>query len=192
MLCEPRSTTVAPGPELSILLRDHQPRLRAICRSMCRFEDDPEELFQDACVDIIRHIGGYRGDASFVTWATTVIRSQLGRQRRRRRRYAVRDQAIETVVHSFPEFVGRGARDPEDHAGDERLRVALGVAMAQLSELDREVFMLRQAYGMTAPEVAERLGLSVAAVKSRLHRARRELRSALDVIPFAAYGAPNN
>lgn len=161
------------------LLREHTTKLRAQCRRLCGPEDDAEELLQDTCVEVIRHIHGFRGDASFLTWATAVARSQLHRQRRRRRRYAVRDGAIEQVVSSFPEFIGRREPCPEHHAGSERLREALAEALSELSTCDRQVFLLRQIEGMTAPEVGAQLGLSVAAVKSRLHRARSLLRARL-------------
>lgn len=138
-----------------------------------------EELLQDTCVEIIRHFEGFRQESSFLTWAAAVARSQLHRQRRRRRRYAVRDGAIEQVVRSFPDFVGAQQLDPEGHARGARLRGALVEALARLPELDREVFLLRQLEGMTAPEVGAALGLSVAAVKSRLHRARASLRAQL-------------
>lgn len=176
-----------PGPigqvpsrdELVRLIQTHDPRLRAICRRLCGAEDDLDEVLQDTYVEIIRHLGGFRGESSFLTWATAVARSQLYRQRRRRRRYTVRDDAIDLAAKSFPELLGQSGPDPEDEASNEHLRAILRTAMAELASLDREVFILRQLEGMTAPEVAGTLGLTVPAVKSRLHRARQQLRSLL-------------
>ena len=168
------------APEIAGLLGHDQARFVAMCRSLCGPRDDLEELLQDTYLEILRHLAGFRGEASFLTWAMAVARSQLHRQRRRQRRYAAGDEAVEFAASSFPELVGRGGRSPEDHTHDERLRVVIDEALASLSELDRKVFVLREAEGMTAPEVARALGLSVSAVKSRLHRARALLRDRLD------------
>lgn len=165
---------------LAVLIQDHDTRLRAICRRLCGPDDDIDEVVQDTYVEIIRHLGGFRGDSSFLTWATAVARSQLYRQRRRRRRFAVRDGAIDLAARSFPELLGQNGVDPEDETSNEHLRALLRAALAELAPVDREVFVLRQLEGMTAPEVAETLGLTVPAVKSRLHRARQQLRTLLD------------
>ena len=176
-----RASTHAPvGPErLPTLLREHQHQLRAICRRLCGPSDDLEDVLQDTYVEIIRHLGGFRGESSFLTWATAVARSQLYRHRRRRHRYSVRDEAIDLASRSFPELLGAGGFEPEGHATSERLRQVLCEAVAELAEMDRQVFVLRQIEGLTAPETATTLGLSVSAVKSRLHRARVHLRERL-------------
>jgi RNA polymerase sigma-70 factor (ECF subfamily) len=174
------AASMGPLPEL---LRHHQPRLRAICRRMCGPDDDADDVLQDTYVEIVRHLAGFRGDSSFMTWATAVVRSQLHRHRRRHRRHALRDDAIDSASHSYPTLFGRSEREPELQACADSLRASLLAALDELAELDREVFVLRELEGMTAPEVANTLGLSVPAVKSRLHRARRSLRANLDGDP---------
>ena len=165
---------------LTGLIQAHDVRLRAICRRLCGPDDDLDEVVQDTYVEIIRHVGGFRGESSFLTWAAAVARSQLHRQRRRRRRFAVRDGAIDLAARSFPELLGQTSPNPEGETETGHLRGHLRRALAELAPLDREVFILRQLEGMTAPEVADTLGLTVPAVKSRLHRARQQLRTTLD------------
>ena len=170
------SVSTGPLPEL---LRNHQPRLRAICRRMCGPDDDPDDVLQDTYVEIVRHLAGFRGESSFMTWATAVARSQLNRHRRRHRRHVRRDDAIDTASRSYPTLFGQVEPEPELQACADSLRAPLLAALAELAELDREVFVMRELDGMTAPEVASALGLSIPAVKSRLHRARRSLRETL-------------
>lgn len=177
--CSPRVPDRITASQLPELLRLHHDRLRSICWRLCGPEDDIDEILQDTWVEIIRHLHGFRGESSFLTWATAVARSQIHRHRRRRQRYSVRDEAIDLAVRSFPELGGCSERDPEDSAAHERLRAVLDEALSTLPELDRLVFVHRQLDGMTAPEVATHLGLTVSAVKSRLHRARRQLRERL-------------
>ena len=69
---------------------------------------------------------------------------------------------------------------PDDVAAGRQLAAALDHAIAALEPAAREVLVLRDVEGLTAPEVAEVLGVSVAAVKSRLHRARAEVRARLE------------
>lgn len=174
------AASTSPLPEL---LRNHQPRLRAVCRRMCGPDDDPDDVLQDTYLEIVRHLAGFRGDSSFMTWATAVARSQLNRHRRRHRRHLLRDDAIDAASRSYPALLGRSEREPELQACADSLRATLLEALAELAELDREVFVMRELEGMTAPEVANALALSVPAVKSRLHRARRSLRANLDGDP---------
>src|SRR4029079_14592270 len=71
------------------------------------------------------------------------------------------------------------APGPEQRAGDQELAFALGKALDALPDTHREVVLLRDVEGLSAPETAAVLGVSVDAVKSRLHRARESLRDAL-------------
>lgn len=174
------------------LLHGHQSQLRSICRSLCGPGEDVEDVLQDTNVEIIRHLHGFRGDSSFLTWATAVARSQLHRHRRRHRRYDVRDGAIEHASKSYPELAGLAELAPDDETARNELRGVLAAALDGLSDLDRQVFVLREVEGMTAPEAAEALGLSISAVKSRLHRARAALRTTLATDPrVASFSRPS-
>ena len=164
---------------IASLIRLHAHRLRAACVRLASREDDPEDIFQDTLIEIVRNIGQFRGDSAFMTWATAIARSQANRHRRKRARYRVRDGAISQVATSWPDFMCPGHLDPEDSAAASQIREDVMHALGQLSELDRQVFILRQVEGLTAPEVAGELDLSVSAVKSRLHRARRVVRDAM-------------
>lgn len=129
---------------------------------VCPTTEDAEDAVQEALWAATRAIRSFRGTASsVVSWLFTIVRRECHRTSERRRR---RPMALEGVG----ELPARA-----DEAGDRA--VAAGVVAAALSDLDRphrEVIVLRDIQELSAPEAAARLGISVSALKIRLHRAR--------------------
>ena len=164
---------------LNELLRNHTPALRAVCTRYASRDDEVDDILQDTLLEIVRNIHSFRGESSFMTWAARVAFTQANRHRRRRRRFSTRDGAIAAVATSIPDYFSADFNDPERAAfgAEDSRRVA--VAVARLAELDRDVLLLRDLHGYSTSEVAEQLGLSAAAVKSRLHRARAQFRQSL-------------
>ena len=174
-------------PDLDQLLRDHGSTLRTVCARFASREDEIDDIFQDTLLEIVRNYGSFRGESSFMTWAARVAFSQANRHRRRRRRFSVRDGAIAAVANSMPSYFSSDLADPERATEGAQNHAQVGRALERLNPLDREVFVLRELEGFTTQEVSEKLGLSAAAVKSRLHRARAGVRkSVLREQPFAA------
>ena len=165
---------------LALLLQQNYSRLRRVCSRLCGAGEDSEEVLQDTLIQIVRRIDQFRGDAAFMTWASAIARSQAHRQRRKRSRYRTHETAIRAASDVRRDFLCSADEDPELDVSSRELRDAMDRALSTLAPLDREVFWLRQVDGMTAPEVADALGLTVPAVKSRLHRARRALRDGLE------------
>jgi RNA polymerase sigma-70 factor (ECF subfamily) len=157
---------------LGSLLRRHEGKIRRICHRLGRDLPDIEDLHQDTLLGITRNIAQYRGDAAFSTWVFTIARSCANRMRKRPGRTAVPTA-----------FVGSRAADDrsdlDDLIGGSEVRRAIAAAVDGLAELDRSVLMMRDLEGRSADEVARALGLTVSAVKSRLHRARCAVRAAL-------------
>ena len=156
---------------LERLLALEEPRIYGFGLRMCGNPDDAREVLQETMLAVTRHIGGYRGDAKLSTWLFQLARSACTKQRRRERPEA---SALE-----IDRAVEPGA-DPERLASAAELAALLGRALMRLNEGQREVVVLRDVEGLSAPEVAEILGLEIGAVKSRLHRARAALAEALD------------
>lgn len=156
---------------LDQLVRRHQPRLAAICRRMCSDVEEAAEVLQDTLLGIAANISRFRGDSSLLTWAYTIARTHRSRRRRGRGR------SVETKVEhlrvrvDLDEELASDLLEPFTRVADDELRAAIGVALRELSVLDREVLVLRYVEGCSSAEVATRLRLSVAAVKTRLHRA---------------------
>ncbi len=158
---------------LDQLLRRHRKRLLRMCERHCDRPEDAADLLQETCLGIMRGLHGFRGDASFLTWAFLVVRSQASRLRRRRK---ARPQ-VERPLDEVPQRTVCETESPERQVITERLQAQFEDVVGKLSPLDRQVLVLRDIEECTAPEVAEELGLTVSAVKSRLHRARRFVRT---------------
>lgn len=156
---------------LERLLVLEEPRIYAYGLRMCGHPEDAREVLQETMLAVARNIGAFRGDAKLTTWLFQLARSACSRQRRRERPEPVEPDAID---------IADTAPDPERIASASELAAVLTRALQHLSEAQREVLVLRDIEGLSAPEVADVLGLEVGAVKSRLHRARSALAEALE------------
>jgi RNA polymerase sigma-70 factor (ECF subfamily) len=163
---------------LDELLRRHRPRLLAICQRMCRDPEEASEVLQDTLLGIAANIRRFRGDSSLVTWAYTIARTHRARRRRGRSLEAKVSHMRVDFGADLEQLAGPQS-DPYDRVADDELRGALLVAIHALSLVDREILVRRDLEGFSASEVATQLGLTVPAVKTRLHRARVATRERL-------------
>lgn len=162
---------------LDELLRRHRPRLLAICQRMCRDAEEASEVLQDTLLGIAANIRRFRGDSSLVTWAYTIARTHRAR-RRRGRSLDAKVSHMRVDLSADLELTGPQS-NPYERVADDELRGALLVAIHSLSLVDREILVRRDLEGFSASEVATQLGLTVPAVKTRLHRARVATRERL-------------
>jgi RNA polymerase sigma-70 factor (ECF subfamily) len=160
---------------LEELLERHEPRLYRFARRLCRNPADAEDVLQESLLAAARGIGGFRGASSLSTWLYTIARSHCIKTHRRRRS-APMEISLEAEEAAPARERPDPAPDPEATLRARRLEAALEQAIARLDRPYREVLILRDVEGLTAPEVATVTGLSIAAVKSRLHRARARVR----------------
>ncbi|MFO0725506.1 MAG: sigma-70 family RNA polymerase sigma factor [Myxococcota bacterium] len=160
---------------LERLLASEQPRIYAFGLRMCSNEDDAKEVLQDTLLAIARAVPSFRGDAALSTWIFQIARRFCQKRHRRRKGAPARLEALDQAV-----AVADPRPDPEQQADAKEVSDALGEALRALPAAAREVVVLRDVEGLTAPEVAKTLGISVQAVKSRLHRARAQLLVALE------------
>lgn len=154
------------------LVRIHEQQLGA---RLYRLLDDPrdiEEALQDTFVAAWSHLDSYRGDAALSTWLYRIA-TNVALMRTRRRRTPTVPLADASEQHD------RLAIDPiadtADHVEVARLRAALAAVPTE----QRIVVVLRDVEGLSAAEVAQHLGITVAATKTRLHRGRMTLRKIL-------------
>lgn len=149
----------------------------AVARRIVRCADAAEDVTQDALVLAYRHRHAFRGESRYRTWLHRIaVTTALGYLRRQRRsRIAVLDDAHARDVLERDAVPAKSVvaliAEAEDHA-------ALDRALGQLPSSYREVLLAR--VESSEPEVAQRLGISVANVKIRAHRGRKQLRQALD------------
>jgi RNA polymerase sigma-70 factor (ECF subfamily) len=163
---------------LEALLAEVQPRVYRFSLQMCGRAEDAQDVLQETLFAAVRTLAGFRGDASVSTWLYTIARRFCLKKRRRR---ASGPELVS--LHAEREAARRAAdpqRDPERRLADEELASALRAAIASLEPGAREVLVLRDVEGLAADEVAAVTGVSVAAVKSRLHRARLAVRRSLE------------
>src|SRR5579872_1247710 len=147
------------------LLARHAPAVYRFGAKMCRDPEDAKDVVQDTLLAAARGLREFRGGASLSTWLFTIARSFCVKKRRRRV-----GEPTETIALDSEGTRGIAATDapPDAAAEDRELGAALEAAIAALDPMYREVLLLRDVEGLTAPEVASVLGISVDALKSRL------------------------
>jgi RNA polymerase sigma-70 factor (ECF subfamily) len=179
-----------------IIIQTHNRRLFRVARSIVRDGAEAEDVLQEAYLCAFRALAGFRGDASLATWLTRiVINEALQRVRRHSGLPASQieppDQPASQVI-PFP-FSGGPAADPERAMAQRQLCQLVERAIDDLPHDFRTVLVARVVEGMSVEETAAAFGIRPETVKTRLHRARRMLRTALadhigplfsDVFPF--------
>lgn len=155
------------GGAILRLLSVCQPDLKRFARRTCATAQDAEDAVQVALWQLYRKIGALRTAATLATWLFRIVERECFRLFRRNGPAESLDEAAEDGFQAAAPGI------PQD------LRMDLARAIERLSPAYREVLILRDVHELTAPEVAAQLGLSVEAVKSRLHRARGMVREQL-------------
>ena len=164
------------GRALETLILRYQPRVYRFGLKMCRNTEDAGDVVQETLLAMARSVREFRGDASISTWLYTIARSFCIKKRRRSKFAPPREASLEALTPDRLERLSDPAPDPEQHASGREIEAALGAAVDSLDAAQREVLVLRDVEGLSAPEVAKVLNISVQAVKSRLHRARLAVR----------------
>jgi RNA polymerase sigma-70 factor (ECF subfamily) len=164
---------------LEQLLERHQAQVYRFGMKMCGDPDDAQDVLQETLLAMARGVRDFRGASSISTWLYTIARSFCIKKRRKSKFAPVGEHSLETDVAPEATQLADRAESPEEALAGKQIERAIGQALAALEPMYREVLVLRDIEGLTAPEVAEVLGVSVQAVKSRLHRARLAVRAHL-------------
>lgn len=156
------------------LVRRHNQRVYRIVRAILHDDGEAEDTVQYAHVAAFRQLEQFRGASSYATWLTRIaVNEAYGRLRRRKRR----------VVVSLDEAGGQATMSPLASPEDETYNHELGRLLErnidELPDALRVVFVMREVEEVDTAETATLLGLSEAAVRVRLHRARAALQSSL-------------
>ena len=170
-----------PTPEE--IFRDYAPRVYSLARRMLGNDADAEDVTQDVLLQVLRKLDTFRGESAFPTWLHRVtVNAALAHRRKR----AIREyHRVADPLDSFegnghhPHPVRRWSVRPDEAALDHETHRLIEEAIARLPEAYRDVYVLADVEGLTNPEIAGMLEMSVPAVKSRLHRARLLMRSDL-------------
>lgn len=169
---------------LEALLAMHRKTVFRYGLRYCGSTEDAEDAVQETLWAAARAIAGFRQAAAVTTWLFTIVRNQCHRILRHKHT----DGDLADLLPRVPD-PGKSA---EDQLAARRIEALLASALARLDVRHREVILLRDVEGLTAPEAAARLGLTVQALKSLLHRAREELRAQVSVNTLPRAAPENN
>jgi RNA polymerase sigma-70 factor, ECF subfamily len=161
---------------LERLLARHQAQVYRFGMKMCRDPEDARDVLQDTLLAMARSVRDFRGASSISTWLYTIARSFCIKKRRRSKFAPSQERSLDTDAAPEAARLADPARAPDGALADRQVGEAIEQAIAALEPGYREVLLLRDVEGLSASEVAEVVGISTQAVKSRLHRARLAVR----------------
>jgi RNA polymerase sigma-70 factor (ECF subfamily) len=185
------------GTAFRAIMQRSNRRLYRIARAVMRDDSEAEDVVQEAYMRAFAGLADFRGESSLSTWLSRIVLNEaLGRLRRHRPTVDV--STIETRQPSRGEVIpfplASTQLDPERTMAQRQIQVLLERAIDDLPDDFRTVLVARVVEGMSVEATADLFGLRPETVKTRLHRARRLLRDALekqvgpvltDAFPFA-------
>jgi RNA polymerase sigma-70 factor, ECF subfamily len=162
------------------LVTRYGPRIFRLAQRITRNHEDAEEVSQDSFARAFLHMDTFRGDSRFSTWLSRIaINQSLMKLRARRWAGLQFDRPDNSEDIPFCAEIADNAPSPEQRYSQEELQRILGSAIGELPMTFREVIHLREVEEHSTEETARLLGLSISAVKSRVHRGRQMLRQTL-------------
>ena len=185
------TTAKTDGPDFNKLFLEARPRLLAVARRIVRNEDDAEDVVQTAFENGLKFAHQFEGKAQATTWMHRIVtNAALMHLRSRRRKGADSLDALPPELADAAVARQREdsmpAVDPEQALRNRRLRGRLFSAITALPEVDQKIIALRLGEGYSVAEVGAEVGMTSAATKTRLHRARKKLTGVLEAAQLAA------
>jgi len=165
----------------SELLRRYEGKIFRLALHITQNREDAEDVLQEAFLKAYEHLDQFQGQSRFYTWIVRIAVNQALMKLRKRKsdRSVSLDDTIDTGEYTVACEIGAWDENPEQHYSREEINEILGTAIDGLAPIYRAVFVLRDVDGLSTEEAAEALELSVPAIKSRLLRARLQLRDKL-------------
>jgi RNA polymerase sigma-70 factor (ECF subfamily) len=169
------------------LVRQYERRVYGLLLRLIGRRDEAEDLAQEVFVQVFKAIGAFRGEAKLSTWIFRIaINLSKNRTKYLARRRADSQDSFEGAGEEIPLD---GAKDgaltaiarPDELVSGMQLEAIVERAIAALEPEFREVLILRDVEDMTYDEIAEITGLADGTVKSRIHRARAQLKQAVEL-----------
>lgn len=166
------------------LIKHFEPFVRGSALKVCEDSEKAAATAQDTLISVFRKLHQFEGESKFTTWIYTIIANHCLMNRRKRK--------LDEAKVSLDQMTGEendssgilnrtsSTRSPIDELLQQELSQVLDEAIAGLPEEYGQVFVLRDLEHLSTQETAEKLGLGVPAVKSRLHRARAMVRKELE------------
>jgi RNA polymerase sigma factor (sigma-70 family) len=147
---------------LEALMREHRTEVIRYAMRLCISPQDAEDAAQEALLALSRSIGALREVAALSSWLFLAVRTHCFRLARRAVRYSISLESELTLE----------GPTPEEQLVDRQLRQRISLIVSEMDPALRDVLIRRDVLGQSAREAAQAIGVSVDALKSRLHRAR--------------------
>ena len=165
----------------SSLIKRYEGKIFRLALHITQNREDAEDVLQEAFLKAYEHLNQFQGNSKFYTWIVRIAVNQALMKLRKRKsdRSVSLDEGIDTGEDVVTREIATWDENPEQKYTREELNAILDNAIQDLAPTYRTVFMLRDVEEMSTEETAETLGLSIPAVKSRLLRARLQLREKL-------------
>jgi RNA polymerase sigma factor (sigma-70 family) len=157
----------------ALLMRKYNQRLYRICKGYLNDEDEIENIMQDTYVKAYQNLSSFENRSQFLTWLTRIAINECLQNLRKKGKIDLIDTSEETnKIMNTPDN-----NDPEKQSLNKELKDVLELAIAQLPEKYRAVFIMREIEKMSVEETSHAMDLTVSNVKIRLNRAKEMLRS---------------
>ena len=165
----------------SELLQRYEGKIFRLALHITQNREDAEDVLQETFLKAYEHLDQFQGNSKFYTWVVRIAVNQALMKLRKRKsdRSVSLDDTIDTGEDTVSREIAAWDENPEERYGREELNDILTGAIDSLAPIYRAVFVLRDIDELSTEETAEALDLSVPAVKSRLLRARLQLRDKL-------------
>ncbi|MGH9756256.1 MAG: sigma-70 family RNA polymerase sigma factor [Candidatus Acidiferrales bacterium] len=160
------------------LVRRHERRVYRVTLAVLGNVEDAEEAMQDAFVKAYRHLDQFRHESKFTTWLTRIAINEA-LQKKLSRKANISLEEVREYDLLLPRRDEPWRADPEKLYGRQEMKRLVESAIQSLDAIYRQAFVLRDVENMSAQEAAEAAGVAVAAMKSRVLRARLMVREAL-------------
>ena len=167
--------------EFHDLIRPYERSVYVMALSLLQNEADAEDAAQEAFLKAFRNLASFRGDAKFSTWLISIALNEARGRLRSRKNVKIEslDESPDGQGQVSPTLLRDWREIPSEALERKEVRLLLQHAVADLPSIYREVFLLRDVEELSVNESAEVLGITVASVKVRLHRARIMLQKKL-------------
>ncbi|MBS0632284.1 MAG: sigma-70 family RNA polymerase sigma factor, partial [Verrucomicrobia bacterium] len=172
-------------PAFVEIMERYRSKIYSITLGFLHDRTDAEEITQDTFIRAYRGLVNFRGDSSLATWlyriAVNLARNRYWYFHRRHRQDALSldHQLTQESESTFADLIADSAQDPAQETAVSEFSGLVETCLAQLDSRHREILVLRNALNRSYEEIATALGINVGTVKSRIARARENLRAKL-------------
>ena len=163
------------------LVTQYERKIFRLAKHITQNDEDAEDVLQESFLKAYEHLKDFHGQSKFYTWLVRIaVNESLMKLRKRKSDRTVSiDEQIDTGEDTMVREIAAWDPDPEERYSQDELHGILTEAIDELAPIYKTVFTLRDVDGLSTEETAEALDLTVPAVKSRLLRARLQLRDRL-------------